>query len=85
MKTVQVEDETWKVLFKMKVDNDLESLDAVIQSLIARGKNWSLNFYLIHYFVQIAEQIKRLHVREIWTQDAFIAASNFARPIILSI
>ena len=34
MKTVQVEDETWKVLFKMKVDNDLESLDAVIQSLI---------------------------------------------------
>ena len=39
MKTVQVEDETWKVLFKMKVDNDLESLDAVIQSLIARGKN----------------------------------------------
>ena len=44
--TIKVEDETWKVLFKMKVDNDLESLDAVIQSLIkgmekaiARGKN----------------------------------------------
>lgn len=36
-KTVHISIETWKKLMKIKIDNNLESLNAVIESLIAKG------------------------------------------------
>ena len=38
MKTMQISDENWSVLFKLKIDNKKTSLEEVIKDLLKKAK-----------------------------------------------